>query len=63
MRNPALQKHHFLEIDAIVQTELSKMPQFTLGVLLDLENILGLKEDIQSVSNSATQEVCRLRFL
>lgn len=55
LRNPALQKHHFALIDEIVGRELSKDPDFTLGVLIDLK-VMDLKDDIQTVSNTATQE-------
>eukprot|EP00906_Rhabdomonas_costata_P002873 RCo004476 len=55
LRNPALQKHHFAKIDEIVQRELSKEPDYTLGVLIELK-VMDLKDDIQNVSNTATQE-------
>jgi dynein heavy chain len=55
MRNPVLQKHHFTAIDEILGRDLSQEPEFTLGVLMDLK-VVDKMEEIQNVSNGATQE-------
>jgi len=55
MRNPVLKEHHMKAIDEIVGRELSQEPEFTLGVLLELK-VADLMEEIQQISNTATQE-------
>eukprot|EP00755_Sulcionema_specki_P020771 Sspe_Gene.12750::Locus_4355_Transcript_2_2_Confidence_0.222_Length_4895::g.12750::m.12750/K10408/DNAH; dynein heavy chain, axonemal len=55
LKNPNLKEHHWSAIDDIVGKPLSQDPTYTLGVLMDLK-VMDLKDEIQQVSNQATQE-------
>ncbi|KAJ9454440.1 Dynein-1-beta heavy chain [Diplonema papillatum] len=55
LKNPNLKEHHWTAIDDIVGRNLSQDPSYTLGILIDLK-VMDLKEEIQQVSNQATQE-------
>eukprot|EP01060_Flectonema_neradi_P004124 TRINITY_DN12705_c0_g1_i2.p1 TRINITY_DN12705_c0_g1~~TRINITY_DN12705_c0_g1_i2.p1 ORF type:complete len:4231 (+),score=761.72 TRINITY_DN12705_c0_g1_i2:111-12803(+) len=55
LKNPNLKEHHWTAIDDIVGRTLSQDPTYTLGVLMELK-VMDLKEEIQQVSNQATQE-------
>ena len=55
LKNPNLKEHHWTAIDDIVGRMLSQDPTYTLGVLMNLK-VMDLKEEIQQVSNQATQE-------
>ena len=55
LKNTNLKEHHWTSIDEIVGRPLSQEPTYTLGVLMSIK-VMDLKEEIQMVSNQATQE-------
>ena len=55
LKNPNLKEHHWTAIDEIVGRNLSQDPSYTLGVLMQIK-VMDLKDEIQMVSNQATQE-------
>eukprot|EP00667_Euglena_gracilis_P000018 EG_transcript_18 len=55
LRNPNLQKHHLQAIDEVVGRDLSHEADCTVDTLLQLR-VADLKDEIQRVSNTATQE-------
>eukprot|EP01064_Diplonema_japonicum_P033482 TRINITY_DN6608_c3_g1_i1.p1 TRINITY_DN6608_c3_g1~~TRINITY_DN6608_c3_g1_i1.p1 ORF type:complete len:4220 (+),score=898.37 TRINITY_DN6608_c3_g1_i1:135-12794(+) len=55
LKNPNLKEHHWAAIEEAVGKNLSSDPTYTLGTLMDLK-VMDLKDEIQAISNQATQE-------
>jgi dynein heavy chain len=55
LRNSSLKPRHWEQIQDAIQQRLVRDKSFTLGMLLELK-VVEYKEDISSISSSATQE-------